>query len=200
MRSRFMAMTLSVLFVALTVILTTNSSYLPQVSAATPAPTLAATTSMDGGMTMGSPYSTNDLAPLAKAYYGGKDVYFIHPETSDPDVAAVLTKMMGPKVLTVPSLAKVSKELLGNVYVFTNGLKGMGPLGFQPDVFDSVPGDTAYTPLRAITLVTWKKEADAKELKSVADIKQAESAGVIETKQPGVVVNMPVLVWPDGKR
>jgi len=198
MRIRFPL--LVVLFVTFGAILFANSSRTSYVSAATEAPTMAATMSMGGGMKMDSPYSTNDLVPLAKAYYKGKEVYFIHPEASDPDVAAVLTKMMGPTVLTVPALAKVPKELLGNVYVFANGTKGMGPLGFQPDVFDTVPTDKTYTPLRAITLVSWKNEANAKELKSVEDIKAAEAASLIETKQPGVVVNMPILVWPDGKR
>lgn len=171
------------------------------VSAATPAPTASVTMSgMGGGMPMDSGYSTNDLAPLAKAYYEGKDVFFIHPEASNPDVAEALTKMMGPQVLTVPSLAKVPKDLLGNVYVFANGVAGMGPLGFQPDVFDSIPGDENYTPLRTISLVTWKDTTAAKELKSVADIKAAQDAGQIEIIQPSVVVNMPVLVWPEGKR
>jgi hypothetical protein len=127
-------------------------------------------------------------------------VFFIHPEASDPEVAGVLTKMMGPKVWAVPSLAKISEALLGNVYVFANSVAGMGPLGFQPDVFDTVPGDEKYTPLRAINLVTWKDNITAQELKSAADIEKAKTDGKIDIKRPGVVVNMPILVWPEGKR
>jgi hypothetical protein len=168
--------------------------------AATAEPTAAATMGGMPGMNMDSGYSTNDLAPLAKGYYNGKDVYFIHPEASDPDVAGVLTKMMGPKVFAVPSLAKVPEELLGSVYVFANGVTGMGPLGFQLDVFDSVPGDEKYTPLRAINLVTWKENTTAQELKSASDIEKAKTDGKIDIQQPGVVVNMPILVWPEGKR
>ncbi len=198
MRIKFWMLTLLVMAFVLSVY--SFSSQTPQASAATPAPTQAATMSGGGGMTMESNYSTNDLAPLAKAYYDGKDVFFIHPEASDPDVAGVLTKMMGPQVLVVPSLAKIPQDLLGNVYVFANGIKGMGPLGFQPDVFDSIPGAKNYTPLRSINLVTWKDKVTAKELKRVADIKAAQTAGQVEIKQPGVVVNMPILVWPGGKR
>ena len=196
MRTKFWMLTL--LVIAFMLSLFSFSAQAPQASAATPAATKAAT--MSGGMTMDSSYSTNDLAPLAKAYYDGKDVYFIHPEASDPDVAGVLTKMMGPQVLVVPGLAKVPQELLGNVYVFTNRIKAMGPLGFQPDVFDSVPGDKTYTPLRTISLVTWKANVTAKELKSAADVLAAQKVGQVEIKQPGVVVNMPILVWPGGKR
>jgi hypothetical protein len=32
-------------------------------------------------------------------------VFFIHTEASDPDVASLLTEMMGPQVMIVPSLA-----------------------------------------------------------------------------------------------
>jgi len=199
MRTRFWILTL--LAVAFVLGIYGFSAKAPAASAATPAPTQAATMSgMGGGMSMDTGYSTNDLAPLAKAYYDGKDVFFIHPEASDPDVAGVLTKMMGPQVLAVPSLAKVPEELLGNVYVFTNGVKGMGPLGHQPDVFDSIPSDKNYTPLRTIHLVTWKADATAKELKSAADVQAAQKAGQVEITRPGVVVNMPILVWPGGKR
>ncbi|HEX2908359.1 MAG TPA: hypothetical protein VHO69_15915 [Phototrophicaceae bacterium] len=163
----------------------------------TPEPTEAGS---NMGMEMDTEYSVEDLAPLALAYYDGGKVYFIHPEASDPDVAEVLTKMMGPEVLSVPSLAEIPEALLGNVYVFTNGIEGMGPLGFQPDVFDTVPGDDNYTPLRALNLVTWSEEAEPRELMSLDEIQAAETAGEITIEQPGVVVNMPILVWPEGQR
>lgn len=194
MRTKFLIFTLMITLLVLG--MSSTASGTNRAAAAT----AAATQAPSGGMMMDNTYNTNELAPLAKAYFDGKDVFFIHPEASDPDVAGVLTKMMGPQVLTVPSLAKVAPELLGNVYVFTNGVKGMGPLGFQPDVFDTIPGDKTYTPLRAVSLVSWKEKVTPVELKSVAAIKAAETAGQLEIKQPGVVVNMPILVWPGGKR
>ncbi len=153
-----------------------------------------------GGMDMDTGYSVDDLAPLALAYYEGGEVYFIHPEASDEAVAGVLTEMMGPDVLYVPSLSEIPAELLGKVYVFTNGVADMGPLGFQPDVFDSVPGDEAYTPLRSIQLVTWAEDVEATMLMSEQEILDAEAAGQLTIAVPGVVVNMPILVWPEGQR
>lgn len=156
---------------------------------------------MDGmAMEMDTGYSVDDLAPMAMAYYEGDMVYFIHPEASDEGVAAVLTEMMGPDVLFVPSLAQIPTELLGNAFVFTNGVEGMGPLGFQPDVFDSIPGDETYTPLRAVNLVTWQEGHEPRELMSVADIQTAADAGELVVEQPGVVVNMPILVWGENTR
>jgi hypothetical protein len=151
-------------------------------------------------MEMNTGYSVDDLAPLALGYYEGGEVYFIHPEASDEGVAGVLTEMMGPDVLWVPSLADIPTEMLGNVYVFTNGIEAMGPLGFQPDVFDSVPGDESYTPLRSIHLVTWQEGVEARELMSAEEVLAAEAAGEIVIEQPGVVVNMSILVWPNGQR
>lgn len=153
-----------------------------------------------GGMDMDTGYSVDDLAPLALAYYEGGEVYFIHPEASDAGVAQVLTNMMGTQVITVPSLSEIPQELLGNVYVFTNGIEDMGPLGFQPDVFDSVPGVDGYTPLRAVNLVTWQEGVEARELRSADEVLAAEAAGEVGIEQPGVVVNMPILVWPEGQR
>lgn len=144
--------------------------------------------------------AAQDLAPLVKGLYKGKEVLFIHTEASDRQVAEMLTMMMGPKVLLVPTLAKIPQDLLADVYVFTSGVKDGGPFGFQPDVFSSVPGDPRYTPLRAVTLVAWRDRVQARTLGSVEEIREAARKGEVTLKQAGVVVNMPILVWPGGQR
>lgn len=141
-----------------------------------------------------------NLTPPVKGLYNEGEVQFIHTETSDPQVAAMLTRMMGPKVLVVPSLARVPADLLADVYVFTNGVKGDGPFGFQVDVFDSVPGEPRYTPLRSVVLVTWKDGMPARMLRSMAEIRGAVEKGEVILRRPGVVVNMPIIVWPGGSR
>ena len=115
-------------------------------------------------------------------------------------MAGLLTRMMGPKVLHVPSLGKIPAALLANVYVFTNGVKGDGPMGFQPDVFDAVPGDPRYTPPRALNLVTWRNDASARVLGSVEEVKAAAAKRQVTIRRPGIVINMPVLTWPGGQR
>lgn len=146
------------------------------------------------GMTAGNP------TPPVKGLYNGKEILFIHTEASDPKVAELLTRMMGPKVVLVPSLGKVPAALLADVYVFTNGVKGQGPMGFQPDVFDAVPGDPRYTPLRALNLVTWRKGTGARVLGSAAEVKAAAAKGAVTITRPGAVINMPILSWPGGQR
>ena len=147
-----------------------------------------------------APEMPTALLPAGKAYAEGKEIFFVHTEASDPDIATLLTDMMSSPVLYVPSLAQTPAEALANVYVFDNGLEGMGPLGFQEDVFDNPPGTDGYTPLRRLNVVTWADPAKARLLTSLADIQAAETAGEVTIAQPGVVINMPFVVWDGGKR
>ena len=78
--------------------------------------------------------------------------------------------------------------------------KARGPFKVQPDVFDNPPGTEGYSPLRVLNLISWKEEESAREFKSVADVKTALSGGEVKIKRSGVVVNMPMLTWPGGRR
>ena len=138
--------------------------------------------------------------PPVTAYTEGMEIKFIHTEASDPKIAELLTNMMRSPVLTVAALASAPESMLANVYVFKNGVRGAGPFGFQPDVFDHPAGTKGYRPLRSVLLVTWKSEAAARTLKSAAEVKKAIDDGEISLETPGVVVNMPLLTWPGGRR
>lgn len=149
---------------------------------------------MPGMGTAGNP------TPPVKGFAKGEEIRFIHTEASDPQVANMLTRMMGPKVLVVPSLKEIPNRLLATVFVFQNGVKGEGPMGFQPDVFDVVPGDPAYTPLRRIKLVVWKEGARARILRSADEVQRAQVHSEVSVTQTEVVANMPFLRWPGGQR
>lgn len=140
------------------------------------------------------------VVPPVDGFMEGSRIRFIHTEASDPKVAELLTTMKGSPVIVVPALAKVPEEALANVYVFTNGVPGDGPFKFQPDVFDSPPGHAGYSPLRRLVLVSWKDPGRARELKSAEEVGRALARGEIETKEPGVVINMPMITWPGGHR
>ena len=138
--------------------------------------------------------------PAGMAFSEGKTIYFVHTEASDQGIADKLTGMMKSPVLFVPALAQVPDDSLANVYVFSNGLAGSGPLGFQSDVFDNPPGTPGYSPLRRLNVVTWADATKARELTSAADVLAAQTAGEITIEVPGVVINMPFVVWDGGKR
>jgi hypothetical protein len=145
-------------------------------------------------------YAMRPAVPPVKGYTEGREITFLHTEASDPKVAEMLSDMMKSPVLVVPSLAQAPPELLANVWVFKNGVRGEGPFKYQPDVFDSPPGSDGYRPLRAVHLVTWKNGRAARLLKSATEVKATEKAGEIAIEHPGVVVNMPLVTWPGGSR
>jgi hypothetical protein len=154
--------------------------------------------SPQGGMA-GQPAAGPAIPPV-KGYMEGQEIRFLHTEASDPELAEMLTQMMGSPVLVVPSLGNAPDTMLANVYVFTNGVKGQGPLGFQPDVFDHPPGTPGYSPLRRVVQVTWREERSARELQSAAQVQEAEANGEVTMKRLGAVVNMPMVTWPGGQR
>jgi hypothetical protein len=138
--------------------------------------------------------------PPVGGFYDGQRIRFVHPEASDPEVARVLTDMMRSPVLVVPELANTPRRALADIYAFENGVRGDGPFGFQPDVFDSAPGDDGYSPLRALHLVSWNSDATPRVLRSARDVIAAEQAGELTIEPTDAVVNMPFVEWPGGSR
>jgi hypothetical protein len=160
---------------------------------------------MDAGMGGDMADMAQDVPrfPPVAAYYDGEQVFFAHTETSDKKISDVLTGMMGSPVLTVPELARTPQDTLGTVYVFTNGVRPdgpRGPMGFQPDVFDSAPGDPDYIPLRQLVQLTWNNDAKPRVLTSSDQVQQAVDTGQLSIKRTDVVINAPLLTWPGGKR
>lgn len=158
---------------------------------------------MDAGGMGGVEMEDAPRIPPVHGFYAGEEIFFVHTEVSDEEVSQLLVGMMDSPVPVVPALADVPASVLGNVYVFTNGVQTdgpRGPMGFQPDVFDSAPGDEDYSPLRALNLVTWQDEGEAEVLRSAEDVQAAIDDGRLTLEQPGVVVNMPFLTWPGGER
>jgi hypothetical protein len=143
-----------------------------------------------------SPNTSRDNLPAVEGFFDGEKITFVHPEASHPEVAEALTKMMGSPVLVVPELAGVPDSSLAKVYVFKNGVKGGGPMGFQPDVFDSSPAKGFYSPLRRIHFVTWIA-GEAKILESEAEIREAEAGGGVSVERTTFVVTCPFSHGPE---
>ena len=147
--------------------------------------------------------------PAINAYYNGREIWFMHTEVSDAQMAQRLSNMVGGNNMMgmmatkhVPRLADVPKETAGKLYVFTNGVTqegakpwGGGPFGYQIDIFDSIPGQDGYTPLRNPYIVTWSKNTAPRILKSVEEILAAERNGELTVTQSDVIVNAPIVQW-----
>ncbi len=136
--------------------------------------------------------------PLVMGYADGNEVFYITTEASHEEVANHLTDLLGFTVVYAPALKNTPKDALANIYEFTNGVPGPGPVGFQPNVADSQPGDPEYSPAWAVQHVTWTDESAARELTSEDEILAAQDAGELTIEETGVVVNCPFIQWEGG--
>lgn len=136
--------------------------------------------------------------PLTRGFADGNEVFYISTEASDAELADHLSNLTGSRVVFAPSLARSPPASLANIYAFENGIQGSGPLGFQPNVADSQPGDSEYSPLWRIILVKWGEGVTATELKSEQEILAAQQEGKLTISVSTMVVNCPFVHWQGG--
>jgi len=136
--------------------------------------------------------------PLTKGYVKGSEVFYISTEASDKDLADHLTKFTDFRVAYTPALQKTPADALAQIYAFKNGVKGIGPLGYQPNVADSQPGDANYSPLWAINIVEWKEGIVPRELKSQTEVLTAQKNNELTVTASGLIVNCPFVQWNGG--
>jgi len=108
----------------------------------------------------------------------------------------MMTMMVNYTTQYSPRIANVPDNATAKVYVFQNGVKGANPFGFQSDVFDSIPTDVSYSPLRKVMFVEWNASiTEPRELKSVEEITAAQRNGELTITETDKVVIMPVIQW-----
>lgn len=113
-------------------------------------------------------------------------------------MAAEMTKTsLAPGLQGGPTKAGTT----GRTNVFMNGLKGPGPMGFQPSAFDFAVGESAWSPYWDHWTYAWKEGKSARLLKSQTDIHRARDAGDLDefpgtpdTKGDVFTVNCPAPV------
>jgi hypothetical protein len=138
------------------------------------------------------------VLPLVRGFADGNEVFYITTEVSDEKLANYLTNLTKSRVVFTPALKYAPPQSLANIYEFTNGIKGSGPEGFQPNIADSLPGDNKYSPLWKVNLITWNNGTTPRELKSEEDIVNAVTNNEIAVKPTGIIVNCPFVQWKDG--
>jgi hypothetical protein len=130
-----------------------------------------------------------------KGYENGHEIFFIATDASDNKTATQITNQTGFKVNFAPLLAKTPEAARGQTYVFTNGIQGQGPFGFQLLVVNAKPGDEGYSPLLQSNVVKWNQGITAKEIKSVQDIIAAQQNGSLTVTKTDTIVNHPAIKW-----
>jgi hypothetical protein len=138
------------------------------------------------------------VLPLVRGFADGNEVFYITTEVSDEKLANYLTNLTNSRIVYTPALKYAPPQSLANIYEFTNGIKGSGPEGFQPNIADSQPGDNNYSPLWKVNLVTWNNGTTPRELTSEEDIVNAVTNKELTIKPTDIIVNCPFIQWKDG--
>ena len=108
----------------------------------------------------------------------------------------------GMKVAHSPKLGDAPKvQATGRTNVFMSGVKGTGPMGFQPSVFDSVVGSTSWSPFWDHMTYAWKDGKTPRVLTDEQAVHRARDAGELhefpgapDTKGTVFTVNCPAPV------
>jgi len=137
------------------------------------------------------------VIPLVKALYDSKGVLFIITEVSDKTMRDQIGNFTGSPVNYEPNLTK--SQDIGELWIFKNGVKGPGLMGFQTNVLNSIPGDPHYTPLWKVNIVEWKTTSTPTILGSDDIIANAVKKGQITVTPTNVVINCPVVQWGGNK-
>lgn len=104
----------------------------------------------------------------------GETIYYIVTDAT-PSAPA---EMMG--VTNTPTSANlIANAAAVDLYQFSNGIKGSGPLGFQAGIAASAPGDETYSPMWRIFMIEWNDPKNAKILETKADIDSFKSENLI---------------------
>lgn len=142
--------------------------------------------------------------PVINGYYDGDEVWFLHTDASEQQMAKMMTEMIDYPTYHTPALADAADhDEAAPIYVFTNGIDqsdeepwGGGLFNYQIDVLDSVPTDDDYTSLRNPHRVTWEEDADPRILTSEEEVVEADEAGELTVKRTEMIVTAPVVSWP----
>ncbi|MCV0392080.1 MAG: hypothetical protein K5790_02170 [Nitrosopumilus sp.] len=105
----------------------------------------------------------------------GRTIYYIVTDATPSGPA----EMMG--VVSSPTSAKlIANSAAVDLYQFKNGLKGTGPLGFQPGIATGAPGDANYSPMWRIFVTGWTNPDEAQLLETIDDLNAYREAGLID--------------------
>ena len=139
--------------------------------------TLADDTPYGGGQVLD--IDTDDMTVTFIAHRGwgpdGRTVYYIVTDATPSGPAS----MMG--VTDAPTSASlIASSAAVDLFQFKNGITGSGPLGFQPGIAASAPGDANYSPMWRIFMIGWNDPDNASILETIDDINFFKNEGLIQ--------------------
>ena len=150
--------------------------------------TLTDETAYGGGQVLNIDTKNNQVTFVAHRGFApdGSTIYYIATDASVKEVADGLGVVFANKTSSALKSGGSS-----DLFVFTNGIKGTGPMGFQASIASTNAGDEAYSPLWRIQATTWKDPSHAELLTTAKEISTAGSNGKLTVGIAGAIVNCP---------
>lgn len=123
----------------------------------------------------------------------GQTIYYIVTDATPSGPAETMGVPYSPT-----SEKLITSNIAVDLFQFKNGIKGTGPIGFQPGIAAAAIGDENYSPMWRIFMVEWHDPDSAKLLETKADIdafKSKEQLSVILAKPMNKdhIVNCPFI-------
>jgi hypothetical protein len=110
---------------------------------------------------------------LSQCFPGSR---YIVTDHSIAPAAAMTSTSFAPALQGGPTEAGAT----GRTNVFMNGIRGPGPMGFQPSAFDFDAGAAEWSPYWDHYTYAWKNEQQARVLRSQEEVHEARDAGELE--------------------
>jgi hypothetical protein len=155
--------------------------------------TLTDETAYGGGQVLKIDTKKNQVIFVAHRGFApdGSTIYYIATDASVKKVADALGVVFANKTDSA-----LKSGASSDLFVFTNGIKGTGPMGFQASVASTNAGDDAYSPLWRIQATTWKDPSHSQLLTSAKEISAAAADGKLTIEFTGAIVNCPFVETP----
>ena len=152
--------------------------------------TLNDTTPYGGGQILNIDIKNNKVTFAGHKGFApnGSIIYYIATDASKMNVAKDLGVIFVNKTGYV-----LTSGASSDLYVFSNGVKGTGPMGFQPSIGSSNAGDKTYSPIWRIQTVTWDNQSNVKVLTTVKQLNMDAVKNMIKINLAGVVINCPFI-------
>jgi hypothetical protein len=158
--------------------------------------TLTDETPYGGGQVLNIDTKKNQVTFVAHRGFApnGITIYYIATDASVKKVADALGVVFANKTGSA-----LKSGASSDLFVFTNGIKGTGPMGFQASIASTNAGEDAYSPLWRIQATTWKDLSHAQFLMTAKEISSAGSDGKLTIDIAGAIVNCPFVEVPANK-
>lgn len=138
--------------------------------------TLTHDTPYDGGQVLEINKEDMTVTFIAHRGWGpdGNTIYYIVTDTTPKGPAEIMGVVNSPT-----SANLIANSAAVDLYQFMDGIKGSGPLGFQPGIASAATGDENYSPMWRIFTISWNEPENAEVLETKSDIDSFQSEGKI---------------------